>query len=58
MNALGCRVVGVKRREGRPPEGVEGLYTLEKLEKYTVDVLGNYTKINREKRVPFDMKRG
>lgn len=35
-----------------------GIKTLEKLEKYTVDVLGNYTKINREKRVPFDMKRG
>lgn len=33
MHALGCRVVGVKRREGRPPEGIEGLYTLDRLEK-------------------------
>jgi len=33
MHALGCRVIGVKRREGRPPEGVEGLYTLERLDK-------------------------
>lgn len=41
MNALGCRVVGVKKREGRPPEGIEGLYTLERLDKLlpTADVV-------------------
>lgn len=33
MKALGCRTAGVKRREGRKPEGVDDLYTLERLEK-------------------------
>jgi len=32
MKALGCRTVGIKRREGRKPEGVDDLYTLERLE--------------------------
>ena len=29
MKALGCRTTGIKRREGRKPEGVDDLYTLE-----------------------------
>ena len=33
MKALGCRTVGIKRREGRKPEGVDDLYTLERLER-------------------------
>ena len=32
MKALGCRTTGIKRREGRRPEGVDSLYTLERLE--------------------------
>ena len=32
MKALGCRTVGIKRRDGRKPEGVDDLYTLERLE--------------------------
>lgn len=32
MKALGCQTVGIKRREGRKPEGVDDLYTLERLE--------------------------
>ena len=31
--------------------------TLEKLEKYTVDVLGEYHKVKKEVRQPFNMKR-
>lgn len=33
MKALGCRTVGIKRHEGRKPEGVDDLYTLERLER-------------------------
>ncbi len=33
MKALGCRTVGIKRREGRKPEGVDDLYTTEHLER-------------------------
>lgn len=33
MKGLGCRTVGIKRREGRKPEGVDDLYTLERLER-------------------------
>ena len=33
MKALGCRTEGIKRREGRKPEGVDDLYTLERLER-------------------------
>ena len=32
MKALGCRTVGIKRRDGRKPDGVDDLYTLERLE--------------------------
>ncbi len=32
MKALGCKTVGIKRRDGRKPEGVDDLYTLERLE--------------------------
>ncbi|MBC5659748.1 D-2-hydroxyacid dehydrogenase [Anaerosacchariphilus sp. NSJ-68] len=32
MKALGCRTTGIKRREGRKPEGVDDLYTLERLD--------------------------
>lgn len=32
MKALGCRTVGIKRREGRKPAGVDDLYLLERLE--------------------------
>lgn len=32
MKALGCRTTGIKRREGRKPEGVDDLYTMERLE--------------------------
>ena len=35
-----------------------GIKTLEKLEKYTVDVLGNYYKVEKEPRMPFIGKRG
>ncbi len=35
-----------------------GIKTLEKLEKYTVDVLGNYHKVEKEPRMPFTGKRG
>ncbi len=35
-----------------------GLKMLLSMEKYTVDVLGNYHKVNRETRQPFHMKRG
>lgn len=34
-----------------------GVMTLEKLEKYTVDVLGEYHKVKKEVRQPFNMKR-
>ncbi|OUQ27111.1 D-2-hydroxyacid dehydrogenase [Lachnoclostridium sp. An131] len=33
MKGLGCRTVGIKRREARKPEGVDDLYTLERLER-------------------------
>lgn len=33
MKALGCRTTGIKRREGRKPEGVDDLYTLECLDR-------------------------
>ena len=33
MKALGCRTTGIKRREGRKPEGVDDLYTLERLDR-------------------------
>ena len=33
MKRLGCRTVGIKRREARKPEGVDDLYTLERLER-------------------------
>lgn len=33
MKGLGCRTVGIKRREGRKPEGVDDLYTLDRLER-------------------------
>lgn len=32
MKALGCKTVGIKRRDGRKPEGVDDLYTMERLE--------------------------
>ena len=32
MKGLGCRTVGIKRREARKPEGVDDLFTLERLE--------------------------
>lgn len=32
MKGLGCRTVGIKRREARKPEGVDDLYTIERLE--------------------------
>jgi len=32
MKALGCRTVGIKRRDGRKPDGGDDLYTLERLE--------------------------
>ncbi|MBR6312368.1 MAG: type II CRISPR RNA-guided endonuclease Cas9, partial [Oscillospiraceae bacterium] len=35
-----------------------GIKTLESLEKYTVDVLGEYHKVGRERRMPFSGKRG
>ncbi len=35
-----------------------GIKTLENIEKFTVDVLGNYAKVEKEKRIPFTMKRG
>ena len=35
-----------------------GIKTLEKLEKYTVDVLGEYHKVGKEVRQPFNIKRG
>lgn len=35
-----------------------GVKTLEKLEKYTVDVLGEYHKVGKEVRQPFNIKRG
>ena len=34
-----------------------GIKTLEKLEKYTVDVLGEYHKVEKERRMPFTGKR-
>ena len=34
-----------------------GIKTLEKLEKYTVDVLGEYHKVEKERRLPFTGKR-
>ena len=34
-----------------------GVKTLEKLEKYTVDVLGEYHKVGKEVRQPFNIKR-
>ena len=34
-----------------------GIKTLEKLEKYTVDLLGEYHRVEREHRVPFTQKR-
>lgn len=33
MKGLGCRTVGIKRREARMAEGVDDLYTLERLER-------------------------
>lgn len=33
MKGLGCRTVGIKRREARKPEGVDDLYTVERLER-------------------------
>ena len=33
MKALGCRTTGIKRREGRKPESVDDLYTLERLDR-------------------------
>ena len=33
MKGLGCRTVGIKRREARKPDGVDDLYTLERLER-------------------------
>lgn len=38
--------------------GSLGIKTLEKLEKYTVDVLGEYHKVGKEVRQPFNIKRG
>jgi len=35
-----------------------GVKTLESIEKYTVDVLGEYHRVKKEKRVPFTLKRG
>lgn len=32
MKALGCKTVGIKRREGRKPSGVDDLFTQERLE--------------------------
>lgn len=32
MKGLGCRTVGIRRREARKPEGVDDLFTLERLE--------------------------
>lgn len=37
--------------------GSLGVKTLEKLEKYTVDVLGEYHKVGKEVRQPFNLKR-
>lgn len=34
-----------------------GIKTLERIEKYTVDALGDYHKVEKESRVPFRMKR-
>lgn len=31
MKGLGCETIGIKRREGRKPEGVDDLYTVERL---------------------------
>lgn len=32
MKALGCQTAGIKRREGRKPQGVDDLYLLDRLE--------------------------
>lgn len=32
MKGLGCRTVGIRKREARKPEGVDDLFTLERLE--------------------------
>ena len=54
---ISVATIGCKNHDNTYEVNSLGIKTLESIEKYTVDVLGKYHKIEREPRMPFHQKR-